>query len=141
MPTPQGEYRPAVIHDNIAYTAGITPRVDGKLTFTGLVGTDVSVSDATAAAHLAAGDALIAVRLSLPDGARIDRCLRMTVYIASAPGFLQHSEVADGASRRLREDLGVDTGTAARSAVGVASLPGNAPVEVELTVGLRRTDT
>jgi enamine deaminase RidA (YjgF/YER057c/UK114 family) len=136
MPTPQGEYRPVVVHKGIAYTAGMTPRVDGHLMFTGLVSSDVSLADAVAAAHLAAGNALLAVRLSLPDGTGIERCLRMTVYIASAPGFVQHSAVADGASRRLLEDLG-ESGAAARTAVGVASLPGNAAVEVELTVALR----
>jgi enamine deaminase RidA (YjgF/YER057c/UK114 family) len=136
MPAAQGEYQPVVIHHYIAYTAGMTPRIDGQLQFTGSVGSDISLAEADTAAHIAAGNALGAVRLSLPHGTRIDRCLQMTVYIASAPGFIQHTAVANGASRRLREDLG-EAGTVARSAVGVASLPGNAPVEVELTVALR----
>lgn len=135
IPAPQGEYLPVVVHNGIAYAAGMTPRADGQLMFTGLVGSDIDLIDAAAAAHLAAGNALLAIRLSLPEGTGIDRCLRMTVYVASAPGFAQHSAVADGASRRLREDLG-ESGAVARSAVGVASLPGNAPVEVELTVAL-----
>jgi enamine deaminase RidA (YjgF/YER057c/UK114 family) len=117
-------------------TAGMTPRVDGVVQFTGQVGTDVSLADAQAAAAIAAGNALAAALAVLDADQQFDQVLRMTVYVNAAPGFDQHTAVADGASARLRELLG-DRGKAARAAVGVTSLPGGACVELELTCAWR----
>jgi enamine deaminase RidA (YjgF/YER057c/UK114 family) len=113
-------------------TAGMTPRVDGVVQHPGQVGTDVSVADAQTAAAIAVDNALAAAIAALEGDQRFDRALRMTVYVNAAPGFVQHTAVADGASTRLRELLG-ERGNAARSAVGVTSLPGGACVELELT--------
>jgi enamine deaminase RidA (YjgF/YER057c/UK114 family) len=96
------------------------------------VGGDLTVEEAREAAAIAAGNALSAALAALAPGQRLDRVLRLTVYVNAAPGFTQHTAVADGASARLRELLG-DRGAAARSAVGVSSLPGDACVELELT--------
>jgi enamine deaminase RidA (YjgF/YER057c/UK114 family) len=117
-------------------TAGMTPRVDGVVQFAGQVGTDVSLADAQAAAAIAAGNALAAALAVLDADQQFDQVLRMTVYVNAAPGFDQHTAVADGASARLRELLG-DRGKAARAAVGVTSLPGGACVELELTCAWR----
>jgi enamine deaminase RidA (YjgF/YER057c/UK114 family) len=119
-----------VLHDGVVYTAGMTPRRNGELTVTGVVGLAVSVAAARAAAGLAATNALAAVFAALPADARV-RCLRMTVYIACAPDFHDLSEVADGASKAISTTLGADA-LPARTAVGVQTLPSGAPVEVEL---------
>jgi enamine deaminase RidA (YjgF/YER057c/UK114 family) len=110
----------------------MTPRVDGVVQHPGQVGGEVSLADARAAAAIAAANAVSAVAESLGSVDRIAQVLRMTVYVNAAPGFTEHSRVADAASERLIELLG-DRGAAVRSAVGVASLPGNACVEIELT--------
>ncbi|MGW5669001.1 RidA family protein [Micromonospora sp. NPDC003776] len=134
-PAPQGHYVPVVVHAGIAYTAGMTPRVDGQLAVCGVVGADLTVVQARAAAGLAASNAVAAVAEAVGGLDRVRRCLRMTVYVACRPDFTQHSMVADGASEVLRDWLG-ERGAVARSAVGVSSLPSGAPVEVELTVAV-----
>jgi enamine deaminase RidA (YjgF/YER057c/UK114 family) len=139
-PVPRGDYLPAVLHNGVVYTAGMTPRRHGELTVTGVVGSTVSVAAAREAAGLAASNALAAVFAALPADARGVRCLRMTVYIACAPDFHDLSEVADGASKAISTTLGPHA-LPARSAVGVQALPSGAPVEVELVAaadGLQR---
>jgi enamine deaminase RidA (YjgF/YER057c/UK114 family) len=131
-PKPQGRYRPAVATDALVMSAGMTPRVDGRIQHPGQVGTDVSLADARAAAAIAAANAVSALAELLGSTDHIAQVLRMTVFVNAGAGFTDHSQVADGASERLVELLG-DRGAAVRSAVGVASLPGNACVEVELT--------
>jgi enamine deaminase RidA (YjgF/YER057c/UK114 family) len=135
LPAPQGRYVSAVLHDGIVCTAGMTPRRDGQLTVTGVVGASVSVRDARAAAKVAATNALAAARSVLPKDANSVRCLRMTVYIACTAGFHDLSAVADGASDAISSALGAD-GLPARSAIGVQSLPSGSPVEVELVAAV-----
>lgn len=135
VPRAQGRYVPAVVHGAIAYSAGMTPRVDGELVLTGRVGAEVSAEQAGEAAALAARNAVAAVALAAGGTDRIVRCLRLSVFVAAAPGFVDLSAVADGASGALADLLG-ERGEVARSAIGVAGLPGGAPVEVELTVAL-----
>jgi enamine deaminase RidA (YjgF/YER057c/UK114 family) len=128
---PQGAYVAAVVHGGLVWTAGMTPRRDGRLVVRGVVGRDVDVVTAREAAGLAAGNTLAAVAEVVGDLSAVVRCLKMTVYIAAVEGFTDHAAVADGASAVLRERLG-DRGSVARSAIGVATLPSGAPVEVEL---------
>jgi enamine deaminase RidA (YjgF/YER057c/UK114 family) len=130
VPAPQGDYVPAVCHNGIVHTAGMTPRVDGVLTCTGRVGEAVEPETARQAAGLAARNALAAVRAVAPDGAA-PRCLKMTVFVACPAEFTALSAVADGASAAVVAALG-ERGRPARSAIGVSSLPSGAPVEVEL---------
>ena len=130
-PRPQGHYLPAIAAGGLVVTAGMTPRVDGALVLCGTVGADVSTEDAAAAAALAARNALAAAT-EAAGPAGLHRLLRLTVYVRATPDFVDHSTVADGASRELSARLG-DGGAMVRSAVGVASLPGGACVEVELT--------
>lgn len=134
-PAPRGSYRPAVVHDGLAFSAGMTPRADGELTARGVVGADLTAAQARAAARLAAENALAAVAHAAGGLDRVGRCLKLTVYIACAAGFGEHSAVADGASQALADWLG-DRGAAARAAIGVASLPSGAPVEVELVAAV-----
>ncbi|CAN5738995.1 RidA family protein [soil metagenome] len=131
-PRPQGNYVPAVYRDGIIYTAGMTPRQDGVLVYTGIVGHTLTLEQAQAAAALAATNALTAVRSAMPEGTTAVTGLRMTVYVACAPGFTDLSAVADGASTALEKQLGA-AALPARSAIGVLALPSGAPVEVELT--------
>jgi enamine deaminase RidA (YjgF/YER057c/UK114 family) len=138
-PAPQGDYVPAVLHDGVVYSAGMTPRRDGRLTVTGVVGATVSTKEATDAAGVAATNAIAAVQSVLPAATGI-RCLRMTVYIACAAGFHELSAVADGASAAISAALGPDK-LPARSAIGVQSLPSGAPVEVDLIAAASQTTT
>jgi enamine deaminase RidA (YjgF/YER057c/UK114 family) len=137
-PRPRGGYVPAVAHElvpgrgGLVLTAGITPRVDGVLRHRGRLGRDLGVDEGRAAARLAADNALAAALGALGGDRQLDRVLRLTVYVNAADGFEEHTAVADGASARLRELCGA-RGDAARAAVGVASLPGGACVELELT--------
>jgi enamine deaminase RidA (YjgF/YER057c/UK114 family) len=124
-------YAAAVVHGRLAISAGMTPREHGRLVVVGTVGDEVSVEVASAAAGLAAANALSAIADSVGGIGNISQCLRMTVYVACRPGFTSLSAVADGASARLHDLLG-ERAMAARSAIGVASLPSGAPIEVEL---------
>jgi enamine deaminase RidA (YjgF/YER057c/UK114 family) len=123
---------PAVVVDGVAYSAGMTPRRDGRLVVRGTVGVDVAPAEAAGAAGLAAANALAAVAAAAGGADRVRRCVRMTVYVACAEDFDALSAVADGASAVLARYVGV-AGLPARSAVGVRRLPDGAPVEVELT--------
>jgi len=136
VPAPQGFYVPAAIGGTVIASAGMTPRVDGELVVRGTVGAELAVGEAAAAAGIAARNALAAVAAAAGALERIDRCLRMSVFVACAPGFTQLSAVADGASAALAEHLG-EHAMPARSAIGVLALPSGAPVEVELTATVR----
>jgi enamine deaminase RidA (YjgF/YER057c/UK114 family) len=120
------------------YTAGQVPIVDGTLRAVGKVGAEVSIDDAVDCARIAALNALAAVVDLTGDLDVITRIVKATVYIASAPDFTDQPLVANGASELLGEIFG-DAGRHARSAVGVVALPINAPVEVELVVGVGST--
>lgn len=113
----------------------MTPRLDGVLVARGLVGVDVTESEAQRAASLAARNALSAIADVVGGVHRIGRCLRLVVYVACSPRFENHSLVADGASDALSEYLD-DQLLPVRTAIGVRSLPGGAAVEVELTVAI-----
>lgn len=134
-PKPQGRYVPAVVHGGIAYSAGMTPRVDGALLATGVIGAEVISEQARVLAAQAARNAFAAIAAAVGGADGVVRCLRMTVYLATTAGFTGHSAVADGASEALRELLG-ERGSVARSAIGVVCLPSGAPVEVELTAAV-----
>lgn len=131
-PRPQGHYVPTSRAGDLVVTAGMTPRIDGVLAVTGRVGDVVDLDEARRAATIAATNALSAVVESVGGADRIAGLVRMTVYVHAASGFAQHSAVADAATDALVDHLG-ERGRCARSAVGVASLPGDAPVEIELT--------
>lgn len=131
-PTPQGRYVPATATEALVLTAGMTPRVDGVLQHVGRVGGDVSLDQAREAAAIAVSNALAAAGTEVGSLDGIARALRLVVFVNAVEGFTQHSLVADAASDRLVEVLG-DRGVVVRTAVGVASLPGGACLEVELT--------
>ncbi|WP_104494005.1 MULTISPECIES: RidA family protein [Paracoccus] len=131
QPVPQGDYVPARRHGTLIFTSGMTPRRDGVLLHHGPVRADAPVDDYRDAVRLACGNALAAAHGMLAPGESLAAILSLTVYVAAEPGFAAHSRIADLASAYLREELG-DAGIGSRAAVGVASLPGNAPVEIQL---------
>jgi enamine deaminase RidA (YjgF/YER057c/UK114 family) len=125
-------YIPAVQTGSLVYTSGQLPLVSGELTATGKVGADVSAEDAADAARVCALNALAAIN-SLVGVDSIKRIVKVVGFVASAPGFNGQPAVVNGASNVIGEIFG-DAGKHARSAVGVAELPIDAPVEVELIV-------
>ncbi len=134
-PVPQGDYIPARRHGDLIFTSGMTPRLDGVLQFTGPVRKDVPVEHYRQAVLLACGNALAAARGVLAEGESISAILSLTVYIAAEPGFEAHAKLADHASAFLRAEFGAQ-GIGARAAVGVATLPGNAPVEIQIVAAI-----
>ncbi|WP_027498673.1 RidA family protein [Rhodococcus sp. 114MFTsu3.1] len=129
---PLAAYIPAVQTGSLVYTSGQLPLVSGELTATGKVGADVSPEDAADAARVCALNALAAIN-SLVGVDSIKRVVKVVGFVASAPGFTGQPAVVNGASNVIGEIFG-DAGKHARSAVGVAELPIDAPVEVELIV-------
>jgi enamine deaminase RidA (YjgF/YER057c/UK114 family) len=137
---PLAAYVPAVRFADLVYTAGQLPLVDGRLQAVGKVGADVSVDEAVQCARIAALNGLAAVADLAGDLDVITRIVKVTVFVASAPGFTEQPLIANGASGLIGDIFG-DSGRHARSAVGVAVLPLDAPVEVELVVGVGSTPT
>ena len=134
VPNPAGSYVPATSAGSLLFTAGQLPLEEGQMRLTGKVGNDVSVEEAKEAARLCALNALAAIA-DTGSLENVRRVVKVTGYVASAAGFNRQPEVINGASNLLGEVFG-ERGTHARSAVGVAELPLDAPVEVELIVEL-----
>lgn len=130
---PAGAYVPALRSGAYVYTAGQVPFVDGKLPAAGKVGAEVSAEQAKELAGVCALNALAAVKSVVGDLDRIVRVVKVVGFVASAPDFTAQPGVINGASELLGEVLG-EKGRHARSAVGVAVLPLDSPVEVEIQV-------
>ncbi len=130
---PVAAYVPAVRSGSLVWTSGQLPMVDGALVRTGLVGGAVSPEDAKDLARICALNALAAVVSVTGDLSAVRRVVKVVGFVASAPGFHGQPGVVNGASELLGEVFG-ETGRHARSAVGVAALPLDAPVEVEVVV-------
>ncbi|HET9874011.1 MAG TPA: RidA family protein [Propionibacteriaceae bacterium] len=130
---PLASYVPAVRSGDLVYTSGQLPMVDGNLLATGTVGEQVSAEEAANCARVAALNGLAAAADLLGGLDEIERVLKVVVFVAAAAGFTEQAGVGNGASQLLGAIFG-EAGRHARSAVGVASLPLNAPVEVELIV-------
>ncbi len=133
---PVAAYVPAVRTGRYVYTSGQLPTVDGKLPAVGKVGDEVSAQDAAGMARTCALNALAAAASAAGGLEAIRRIVKVTGFVASAPGFGGQAQVINGASELLIEVFGED-GKHSRSAIGVAELPLNAPVEVELIAEVR----
>ena len=133
VPKPVAAYIPAKQTGNLVFTAGQLPMVNGELISKGLLGQDVEIDEANKAARICTLNALAAIKGVIGDLDRIKQIVRVVGYVASVPTFTQQPAVVNGASELLLEIFG-ENGKHARSAVGMAVLPLNASVEIELTV-------
>jgi enamine deaminase RidA (YjgF/YER057c/UK114 family) len=133
---PVAAYVPAVKTGNQVFTAGQLPVVDGKLVLTGKVGSDVTAEDAKKMAEICALNALAAISL-VADIDQIEKIVRVGGFVNGIPGFVAIPAVVNGASELLIKLFGDVNGKHARTAVGVAELPLNAPVEIEMVVQLK----
>jgi enamine deaminase RidA (YjgF/YER057c/UK114 family) len=130
---PLAAYVPAVRAGSLVYTAGQLPVVDGKLLSAGKVGAEVGAAEAAALARTCALNALAAAASAAGGLSAIRRIIKLTGFVASAPDFTGQPQVVNGASELLLEVFG-EAGRHARSSVGTAVLPLDAPVEIELIV-------
>ncbi|MGC5582774.1 RidA family protein [Ornithinimicrobium sp. W1665] len=136
---PVAAYVPAVQHGDLVYTSGQLPFVDGALPTTGKVGEGeglVGPQEAARLAGLCALNAIAAVKSVVGDLDRVVRVVKVVGFVASDPAFTGQPKVVNGASELIGAAFG-DAGVHARSAVGVATLPMDTPVEVEITVAVR----
>ncbi|ETK34410.1 RidA family protein [Microbispora sp. ATCC PTA-5024] len=133
---PLAAYVPALRTGDHVYTSGQLPMVDGKLLVTGKVGAAVSPEEAKEQARVCALNAIAAIRSVAGDLSRVVRIVKVVGFVASAPDFTGQPQVVNGASELLGEVFG-EAGRHARSAVGVAVLPLDAPVEVEVVAEVR----
>lgn len=133
---PSFNYLPVTLHRGVAYVAGQLPKVDGAIRVQGKVGNQVSIDTAREEARICILQGLACLQSALGSLDRIERVLKINGYVASAPGFNDQPKVLDAASDLLVEIFG-ERGRHARAAVGVAELPRDAAVEIEMTVAYR----
>lgn len=134
-PIPQGTYVPAKRVGNLIFTAGMTPRENGVLIQSGKIKSDFVIENVKPAIRLAATNTLSAATNLLAENEKIESVISMTVYINAEENFELHTSIADIASEYYVEILG-EAGIGSRAAIGVASLPGNAPIEIQLVVSV-----
>ncbi|HET7398015.1 MAG TPA: RidA family protein [Intrasporangium sp.] len=132
---PVAAYVPAVRAGDLVFTSGQLPMVEGRLPATGKVGADVGAQEAAAHAATCALNAIAAIKAQVGDLDRVTRVVKVVGFVASDPSFTGQPGVVNGASELLGVAFG-DAGRHARSAVGVAALPLDATVEVEVVVSL-----
>jgi enamine deaminase RidA (YjgF/YER057c/UK114 family) len=137
---PLAAYVPAVRVGDLVFSSGQLPSVDGQLIAVGKVGAEVSIEEGAACARTAVLNALAAVANEAGELDAIARIVKAVIFVAGVPDFTAQAQVGNGASQLLQDIFG-DAGRHARSAVGVASLPMDAPVEVELIVAVGTTPT
>jgi enamine deaminase RidA (YjgF/YER057c/UK114 family) len=135
-PAPVAAYVPTVTTGNHIYVSGQVPMVDGKISATGRLGDELDVGQGAEVARVCAINVMAQLKGALGDLSRVARVVKLVGFVASAPGFGDQPEVVNGASELFVEVFG-DAGRHARSAVGVAALPRNVPVEVEAIVEFR----
>ena len=130
-PKPVASYIPAVRSGHLLFLSGMLPFRNGQLTCTGKVGRELTPDQGSGASRTAVLNALAVARQELGTLDRIKKVVRMVGHVASAEGFVQQPAVINGASDLLVQIFG-EAGRHARVAIGVAELPLNAPVELEL---------
>lgn len=136
MVPPVAAYQPAVRSGDHVYVSGQLPFVDGSLPATGKVGAEVDAETAKELAAVCALNAVAAVRAEIGELSDVVRIVKVGGFVASAPDFTGHPGVVNGASELLGQVFG-EAGVHARAAVGVAALPLDAPVEVDMIVEVR----
>ncbi|KIX12468.1 RidA family protein [Dethiosulfatarculus sandiegensis] len=134
--SPMGNYLPVVVEDDWLYTSGASCIKDGRLIFQGQVGLDLTIEQGYEAARHTALCLLARIKQELGDLERLKRVVKVLGMVNCPPGFFEHPRVINGASDLLVELFG-QAGRHARSAVGMTSLPGNCPVEIELIAKIK----
>jgi enamine deaminase RidA (YjgF/YER057c/UK114 family) len=135
-PSPIGAYLPAVRIGSLIFVSGVLPMVDGKLAFSGKLGSDLPVKKGYDAAKIACVNALAILKSELENLDSVKQIVKVTGYVACAADFYDQPKVVNGASELLSQVFG-ETGRHARAAVGCSSLPANSPVEIEMIVEVR----
>jgi enamine deaminase RidA (YjgF/YER057c/UK114 family) len=128
--TPLYSYVPVTIHQGTAYVSGQVPRINGSVPYPGKVGKDVTVEQARELAEYCVLKGLSALKAKIGSLDRMEQVLKVNGFVQTAPGFYEPSKVIDAASELLEKIFG-EKGRHARSAIGAAELPDNAPVEIE----------
>ncbi|MEL6288803.1 MAG: RidA family protein [Pseudomonadota bacterium] len=136
---PAANYTPFVLHAGVLTVSGQLPMENGAVTHTGLLGDGVDVPDGQTAARLCAINILAQIQAALGSLEQVERVIRLGGFVAATPTFTDHPMVVNGASDLIAEVFG-DAGVHARVAVGVASLPFGACVEVDAMVAVRAPD-
>ncbi|EKF42169.1 RidA family protein [Nitratireductor indicus] len=134
--SPSFNYVPVTLHNGVAYVSGQMPKIDGEVRVFGKAGAEVDLDTAREQARICTLQGVACLKAALGSLDRVERVLKVNGYVASAPGFNAQPRVLDAASELLVEIFG-EIGRHARAAVGVAELPRNAVVEVEMTVAYR----
>lgn len=134
--SPSFDYVPALAEGQLLYVAGQLPKEDGEVRITGLCGEDVDVETAQRAAEVCTLQGIACAAEYLGGIDRIGGVLKVTGFVASAPGFHEQPRILDACSGLLRRVFG-ESGTHVRSAVGVAALPRRSPVEIEFIFTVR----
>lgn len=134
--SPSFNYVPVTVYKGVAYVSGQLPKVDGEIRVTGKAGAEVDLETAREQARICILQALACLKAEIGTLDRVERILKVNGYVASAPGFNAQPKVLDAASDLLVRLFG-ETGRHARAAVGVAELPRNAVVEIEMIVAVR----
>ena len=136
-PAAAGEYRPVVVRDGFGFVSGQFPLRDGRLLHAGRVGLELDIEQGRRAARLAAVNVLAQIHRYLGGFDDFDGLLRVDGYVASAPDFVAQPSVLDAASNLFATALGAELGAHARSAVAVARLPLDSPIELVVTFRCR----
>lgn len=136
VPKPVAAYVPAVLVEKFIFTSGQIPFVDGELIYKGKVGGELSESQGYEAAKICVINCLSAIKELAGGLDNIERIVKVTGFVNSAPGFVGQPKVINGASELLGEIFG-EAGRHARAAVGVSELPLDAAVEVEMIVKIK----
>ncbi|MDN2567180.1 RidA family protein [Aquibium sp. A9E412] len=136
---PSFNYVPVTVHRGVAYVSGQLPKVDGAVRVFGKVGAEVDLETAQQEARVCILQGLACLKAAIGSLDRVERILKINGYVASAPGFNAQPKVLDAASDLLGAVFGA-AGRHARAAVGVAELPRNTAVEIEMTVAVREEE-
>ncbi len=137
VPTPGGSYVPVQILGNIAFTSGQTALINGERRYLGKVGKEVSLEEGALSARDACLNCLASLKKELGTLDAVGKIIKVVGYVNSAPGFIRQPEVVNGASDLLVQLWG-EHGRHARSAIGVAELPVNTSVELEMIVEIKK---
>ena len=133
---PGASYAAVVVHAGVAHVSGQLPREGDRVLAPGKLGRDIDIAAARSGARIALLRAFAALRDELGGLDRVSRILKLTVYVNSTEDFTEHSAVADGASTLIYDLFGPELGHHARTSVGVAQLPRDGCVEIDLVAAL-----